>query len=90
MKINTEKTGAQGDVFERIQFAELASIYWNRYYAEDGIIMEFETDNSVHRIRLNRNVAAELARYLSNAENGWRCSSMKYNPVTITCEYEPD
>lgn len=90
MKIDIEKTGTQGDVFEQIQFAELASIYWSRYYAEDGINLEFETDNSVHRIRLNRKVAAELARYLSDAENSWRRSSMQYNPVTVTCENEPD
>lgn len=90
MKIDIEKTGAQGDVFERIQFAELASIYWNRYYEDDGIILEFETDNSIHRIRLNRKVAAELARYLNDAENGWRCSRIKYNPVTIGYEDEPD
>ena len=77
-------------MFEQIQFAELASIYWNRYYEEDGIIMEFETDNSVHRIRLNRKVAAELARYLSDAENGWRCSRIKYNSVTMAYEDKPD
>lgn len=90
MKIDIERTGAQGNVFERIQFAELTSICWSRYHADDGIILEFETDNSVHRIRLNRKVAAELARYLSDAENSWRYSSMKYNSVTATCKDEPD
>jgi len=90
MKTDIEKTGAQGDVFERIQFAELAAVYWNRYYEDDGIILEFETDNAVHRIKLNRKVAAELARYLSDAENSWRCSSIKYNQVTMTYESEPD
>lgn len=90
MKVNVNENMIQEPEIKRLPFAELESVYYNRFNEEDGIVLSFETEWSIHQIKLNREETEKLERRLSDARFRWRFSSDQIKPLSLSWEYEPD
>lgn len=56
---------------KRTPFVKRFGDSYNKFRPEDGILLDFETENGIHYVRLNREDAGFLARFLSEAEQEW-------------------
>ena len=62
----------------RTPFTKQYGYSYNKFRPEDGILLEFKTENGTHYIRLNRESVEELARGLASVEQEWK--SAMYAP----------
>ena len=83
--INVKKTVKHEPLIKRTPFAKKFSACFNRYSEDDSILLEFESENGIHRIKLDREAARELMRDLSDAEFQWRYA-FKDEEVCVTQE----
>jgi hypothetical protein len=75
--VNTIKEGISMKHEARIKrtaFTKKFGDSYNKYSPEDGILLDFETENGVHYVRLTREDAGFLAKFLSDAEQEWKSS----------------
>lgn len=80
--INVSGTSKHEPRVKRTPFIKKFGSCYNRFNPEDGILLDFETENGVHYIRISREAASELARDLREAEHKWNVG-YKTSSVTV-------
>ena len=59
-------------LFERLPFVKKFGNAYNISKPERGLIIDLETENGVHYVKLSRHAVNGLIRVLMNAEQDWK------------------